>query len=51
MQSERKRSKDLSKRFIKLFKKIDVERIAEKTGIDEFSKKLNMREHLFFHLS
>ena len=50
MQSKRKRSKDLSKRFIKLFKKIDVEGIAEKTGIDEFSKKLNMREHLLIML-
>ena len=50
MQSERKRSKDLFKQFIKLFKKIDVEGIAEKIGIDEFSKKLNLREHLLIML-
>jgi hypothetical protein len=50
MQSERKRSKDLSKRFIKLFKEMGVEEIAEKTGIDEFSKKLSMREHLLIML-
>ena len=42
MQSKRRRSKDLSKQFIKLFKEIDVEGITEKTKIDEFSKKLNL---------
>ena len=46
MQSKRRRSKDLSKQFIKLFKEIDVEGIAEKTKVDEFSKKLNLREDL-----
>jgi hypothetical protein len=46
IQSKRRRSKDLFKQFIKLFKEIDVEGIAEKTKVDEFSKKLNLREHL-----
>ena len=41
-----RRSKDLFKQFIKLFKEIDGEGIAEKTKVDEFSKKLNLREHL-----
>ena len=50
MQSKRRRSKDLFKQFIKLFKKIDVEGIAEKTEIDGFSKKLKMREHLLIML-
>ena len=50
MQSKRRRSKDISKRFIKPFKEIDVEGIAEKTGIDEFSKKLKIREHLLVML-
>jgi hypothetical protein len=50
MQRERRRSKDLFKQFIKLFKEIDVEGIAERTGIDEFSKKLKMREHLLIML-
>ena len=39
MQSKRRRSKDLFKQFIKLFKEIDMEGIAEKTKVDEFSKK------------
>jgi len=46
MQSKRRRSKDLFKQFIKPFKEIDVEGIAEKTKVDEFSKKLNLREDL-----
>jgi len=46
MQSERRRSKDLSKHFTKIFKRIDVEGIAEKMEIDEFSKKLGFEEHL-----
>ena len=46
MQSKRRRSKDLFKQFIKPFKEIDVEGIVEKTKVDEFSKKLNLREHL-----
>ena len=31
---------------IQLFKEIEAEGIAEKTKVDEFSKKLKMREHL-----
>ena len=50
MQSERRRSKDLFKQFIKLFKKIGVEEIADQTRVDEFSKKLGMREHLLIML-
>ena len=50
MQSKRRRSKDLFKQFIKLFKEIDVEGIAEKTRVDEFSKRLKMREHLLIML-
>jgi hypothetical protein len=59
MQSKRKRSKDLFKQFaqkaklfgdIKLFEKIDIEGIAEKTKIDEFSKKLSMREDILIML-
>ena len=50
MQRERRRSKDLLKQFIKLFKEIDVEGIAERTKVDEFSKKLKMREHLLIML-
>jgi hypothetical protein len=50
MQRERRRSKDLSKQFIKLLKTIDVEGIAERTKVDEFSKKLKMREHLLIML-
>jgi len=42
MQSEKRRSKDPFKEFIKLFKRIDVEGITEKTKIDEFSKKLRL---------
>jgi len=45
-----RRSKDLFKQFIKLFKEIDGEGIAEKTKVDEFSKKLKMREHLLIML-
>ena len=41
MQSERRRSKDLFKQFIKLFKKIDVEEIADQTRVDGFSKQRN----------
>jgi len=33
-----------------LLKEIDVEGIAEKTKVDEFSKKLKMREHLLIML-
>ncbi|RZN65861.1 MAG: hypothetical protein EF807_09035 [Candidatus Methanolliviera hydrocarbonicum] len=50
MQSERRRSKDLFKQFTKLFKKIGVEEIADQTRVDEFSKKLSMREHLLIML-
>ena len=42
--------KILFKQFIKLLKTIDLEGIAEKTKIDEFSKKLSLREHLFVML-
>ena len=34
MQSKRRRSKDLFKQFVKPFKEIDVEGIAEKTKVD-----------------
>ena len=50
MHNERRRSKDLFKQFTKLFKEIDAKEIAEKTMVDEFSKKLNMREHLLIML-
>ena len=50
MGSERRKSKDLFKQFIKLLKTIDFEEIAEKTKVDEFSKKLNLREHLLIML-
>jgi hypothetical protein len=39
MQNKIRRSKDPFKQFIKLFKEIDVEGIAERTKVDEFSKK------------
>jgi hypothetical protein len=38
MGSERRRSKNFFKQFIKLLKTIDLEGIAEKTKVNEFSK-------------
>ena len=46
MQVRKRRSKDLSKHFTKIFKRIDVEGTAEKMGTDEFSKKVGFKEHL-----